>query len=133
VAGLTEQRVVIPYGPRPLQKVLHTALDQHRWAVAVCHRRFGKTVLAVNQLIKCALFCKKPRPRFAYIAPFRNQAKDIAWAYLKHYAAPIPGYEPNESELRISLLNDAQVRIYGADNQVGQHLGRGAPAAAVRP
>jgi phage terminase large subunit len=111
------ERVTIPYAPRPLQRLLHTALDQHRWSVAVCHRRFGKTVLAVNQLIKCALTCDKPRPRFAYIAPFRNQAKDIAWAYLKHYAGPIPGFDPNESELRISLPNDAQIRIYGADNQ----------------
>jgi phage terminase large subunit len=111
------ERVTIPYAPRPLQRVLHSELDRHRWAVAVCHRRFGKTVLAVNQLIKGALTCQKPRPRFAYIAPFRNQAKDIAWAYLKHYAGVIPGYDPNETELKISLPNDAQVRIYGADNQ----------------
>lgn len=109
--------VVIPYAPRPLQQVLHAALDSHRFAVAVCHRRFGKTVLAVNQLIKGALTCRKPRPRFAYIAPFRNQAKDIAWAYLKHYSAPIPGVVPNESELRIDYPNGAQIRIYGADNQ----------------
>lgn len=110
-------RVTIPYAPRPLQRLLHTALDNHRWAVAVCHRRFGKTVLAVNQLIKCALLCEKPRPRFAYIAPFRNQAKDIAWAYLKHYCQPVLSGSPNESELRVDLLNGAQIRIYGADNQ----------------
>lgn len=108
---------MIPYAPRPLQRVLHAELDRHRWAVAVCHRRFGKTVLAVNQLIKCALTCQKPRPRFAYIAPFRNQAKDIAWSYLKHYAGVVPGYDPNETELRVGLPNDAHIRIYGADNQ----------------
>lgn len=100
-----------------MQRLLHSALDRHRWAVAVCHRRFGKTVLAVNQLIKCALTCEKPRPRFAYIAPFRNQAKDIAWTYLKHYSAPIPGVQVNESELRVDYPNGGQVRIYGADNQ----------------
>lgn len=111
------ERVVIPYSPRPLQRVLHAALDSHRWSVAVCHRRFGKTVLAVNQLIKCALTCEKPRPRFAYLAPFRNQAKDIAWAYLKHYSSPLPGVTVNETELRIDYPNGAQVRIYGADNQ----------------
>lgn len=114
------ERVVVPYAPRPLQKVLHAALESHRFAVAVCHRRFGKTVLAVNHLIKGAMTCGKPRPRFAYIAPFRNQAKDIAWAYLKHYTAPIlavSGQVPNESELRVDLPNGAQVRIYGADNQ----------------
>ena len=111
------QECVIPYSPRPLQRVLHAALDSHRFAVAVCHRRFGKTVLAVNQLIKKALLCEKPRPRFAYLAPFRNQAKDIAWAYLKHYTAVIPGVSVNESELRIDLPNGGQIRIYGADNE----------------
>jgi hypothetical protein len=30
-----------------------------RWAVVVCHRRFGKTVLAINQLQKAALLCEK--------------------------------------------------------------------------
>jgi hypothetical protein len=36
---------------------------------------------------KCAL----PNPRFAYIAPQLNQAKDIAWTYLKEYTDFIPG------------------------------------------
>jgi len=110
-------RRVIPYAPRPLQGVLHRALEDHRWAVAVCHRRFGKTVLAINHLIKRALLCPHDRPRFAYLAPFRNQAKDIAWAYLKHYARPVLADSPNESELRVDLLNGATVRIYGADNE----------------
>ncbi len=61
--------------------------------------------------------CTKERPRFAYIAPFRNQAKDIAWAYLKHYTAPIPGALPHETELKVDLPTGAQIRIYGADNQ----------------
>ena len=117
MAAVDAITVTLPYSPRAQQRTLHSALDQHRWVVAVCHRRMGKTVLAVNQLIKCALTCQKSRPRFAYIAPFRNQAKDIAWAYLKHYTAPIPGRDVNESELRIDLPNGSQVRIYGADNQ----------------
>jgi phage terminase large subunit len=117
VAAVATETRVIPYSPRPLQRVLHTALESHRWAVAVCHRRFGKTVLAVNHLIKQAAMCKKPRPRFAYLAPFRNQAKDIAWSYLKHYARPILADTPNESELRVELVNGASIRIYGADNE----------------
>jgi phage terminase large subunit len=113
----TAEAVVIPYAPRPLQQVLHDALDRHRFAVAVCHRRFGKTVLAVNQLQKCALLCQKPRGRFAYIAPFRNQAKDLAWTYMKVYAQAITGIVISESELSITYPNHAQVRIYGADNE----------------
>jgi phage terminase large subunit len=107
---------VVPYGPRPLQRVLHSALDAHRFVVAVCHRRFGKTVLAVNQLQKKALTCSKPRPRFAYIAPTYRQGKAVAWDYMKHYALPIPEHDVNESELRVDYPNGGQMRIYGADN-----------------
>ena len=117
--AVAELRVTIPYQPRPLQKVLHSALDSHRWVVAVCHRRFGKTVLAINQLQKKAMTCDKPRPRFAYIAPTYKQGKAVAWDYLKHYAAPIPGVQVNESELRVDYPNGGQVRIYGADNESG--------------
>src|SRR5690242_9738817 len=110
-------RVQIPYTPRPLQQVLHQALDAVRWAVVVCHRRFGKTVMAVNQLQKRALLCAQPRGRYAYLAPFRNQAKDLAWKYMKLYAQPIPGCDISESELAITYPNGATVRIYGADNE----------------
>lgn len=110
------QQVVIPYAPRPQQVEIHSKLDAHRFGAAVCHRRFGKTVLAVNQLIKGALTCKLPRPRFAYLAPTYRQGKAIAWDYLKHYTNVIPGREFNESELRVDLPNAAQIRIYGADN-----------------
>lgn len=109
--------VQIPYAPRPLQRVIHSALDAHRFAAVVCHRRFGKTVLAVNHLIRAAMRSKLERPRFAYIAPTYRQGKAIAWDYLKHYASVVEGVTVNESELRIDFpLNGAQIRIYGADN-----------------
>lgn len=115
-AGSSVREIVIDYAPRPLQRDLHNALDKKRWVVAVCHRRFGKTVMAVNHLQKAALTCKKERPRFHYIAPTFAQGKSIAWDYLKHYSAPIPGVEKNESELRINYPNGGQVQILGADN-----------------
>lgn len=95
---------------------MHVQADRHRWSVLVCHRRFGKTVWAVNHLQKAALLCKKQRPRFAYIAPTYRQGKAVAWDYMKHFASAIPGREVNESELRIDYPNGGQVRIYGADN-----------------
>ena len=54
--------------------------------------------------------------RYAYVAPFYNQAKDIAWSYLKQYAHPLLAGPPNESELRVDLTNGASVRLYGAEN-----------------
>ncbi len=118
--AIVEQTIVIPYRPRPLQLAIHEALERKRFGAAVCHRRFGKTVLAVNHLQKAATSCTKPRPRFAYIAPTYSQGKSISWDYMKHYAAPIPGHRVHESELRIDYPDTgnggAQVRIFGADN-----------------
>jgi hypothetical protein len=49
---LSKQAVVqIDYTPRPLQLELHQMLDQNRFNVLVMHRRFGKTVCAINHLI----------------------------------------------------------------------------------
>ena len=42
--------ITIPYKPRELQQQVHKNLK--RFNVLVCHRRFGKTVLTVNELIK---------------------------------------------------------------------------------
>lgn len=108
--------VEIPYAPRPLQRVIHEALNTHRFSVAVCHRRFGKTTASLNHLQKCATTLQRPRPRFAYLAPTYRQGKAVAWDFLKHYAAPIPHHTVNETELRIDYPNGGQVRIYGADN-----------------
>lgn len=60
-----------------------------------------------------------PPGRFGYLAPFRNQAKKIAWLYLKHYASPLIqiGGKVNESELTITMPhNGATIELYGADN-----------------
>lgn len=86
-----------------------------RWGIVVAHRRAGKTVACVQKLVKAALECGKREGRFAYVAPLYNQAKDIAWLYLKHYARAL-GADTNESELRIDLPNSARIRLYGADN-----------------
>jgi hypothetical protein len=108
------QRVVIPYCPREPFKPFHNR--QQRFGAIVAHRRAGKTVSAINELIKAALTCSKPNPRFAYVAPYFAQAKDVAWSYVKHYTGVIPGAEVNESELRVDLPGGGRVRLYGADN-----------------
>ena len=45
-------KVTIPYTPRKQQAFIHTELDKHRFSVLCCHRRFGKTVMLINHLIK---------------------------------------------------------------------------------
>lgn len=106
----------IPYTPRYPQDEIHKQLESHRFSVLVAHRRLGKTVLAVNHLIKMAICDQKERGFYAYIAPFRVQAKQIAWAYLKHYTSVIPMIKTNEGELSITFPTGATIRIFGADN-----------------
>ena len=87
-----------------------------RWAVAVAHRRAGKTVACVMDLIDAALRCDKQDGRYAYIAPFYSQSKDVSWTYFQRYAGKVPGTTFNESELRVDFPNGARIRLYGADN-----------------
>lgn len=109
-------KVFIPYEPRHIQGYIHEQLEKYRWSVLVIHRRYGKTVMLVNHLIKMALKCIKERPRFIYMAPFAKQAKKLAWDYFKFYCDPIPGRNFNESELRVDLPNGARIYLCGADN-----------------
>ena len=102
------------YTPRNWQAEVHRNLK--RFSVLVCHRRAGKTVLAVMHLIHKALFINSPNGRFAYIAPLMRQAKAIAWPYLRRYGQMIPDCKINESELYIQFRNGSQIRVYGADN-----------------
>jgi phage terminase large subunit len=108
------RRVTIPYQPRSQQAALHA--DTHRFKVLVAHRRFGKTMFCLNELIKGAAKCTLPQPRFAYLAPYLNQAKDITWSTLKHLTAPVPGLKSREDETWVELPGERRIRIYGADN-----------------
>ena len=110
-------RIIIPYEPRSLWgSEIHNGLDAHRFSVLVAHRRFGKTVGVINHLLRDALITRKKAARYGYIAPYRNQAKSIAWDYLKHYSAVVPGVKFNEGELSVDYPNGARIRLFGADN-----------------
>jgi phage terminase large subunit len=90
---------------------------QKRWSCLVAHRRAGKTVACIQDLIKQAIESEKPQPRLAYIAPTYSQAKDVAWSYLKQYTFEIPGIDKSESELAITFpTNGGRIRLYGAEN-----------------
>ena len=105
---------IIPYAPRPLQWRFHQ--QRTRFCVLLCHRRFGKTVAAVNDLLRAALRTSRTDWRAAYAAPYLGQAKAVAWDYLRHFAGVIPGTRFHEGELRCDLPNGARIRLYGTDN-----------------
>ena len=108
------RQIEIAYAPRRQFSSFHERTQ--RWAILVCHRRAGKTVAALNDVIRRAIDERKPDGRYAFVAPFFNQVKDLAWSYLKRYSAPILAEAPREAELSVSLINGARIRLYGGDN-----------------
>jgi hypothetical protein len=106
--------IEIPYKPREHQLALHEALDNNRFVVGVMHRRFGKTVAAINQIVKQAIECQLEAPRYAYVAPTYAQAKRIAFDYLVKYTRPL-GAVANISELRVDFWG-RRISLYGAEN-----------------
>ena len=106
--------IQIPYEPRPLQEKIHNELK--RFNVICCHRRFGKTVFAINHLIMTA--CEITNSRLAYIAPTYRQGKAVAYDYLKEYTEPLMklGGKRHETELKVDLWNGSRIQIFGSDN-----------------
>ena len=100
------------YESRPVFEDFHER--EERWAVIVAHRRCGKTVACINDLIRRALEEDKENGRYAYVAPYYSQAKTIAWDYLKQYAEPAT-VKANQSELWVELVNGSRIRLFGGD------------------
>jgi phage terminase large subunit len=111
---LREIRIDLGYRPRSIFVPFHKRTQ--RRAVLVVHRRAGKTVANLADLIDAALRCPLERPRYAYLAPLYKQAKAVAWDYLKAMTAALPGRVAHEAELRVELPNGARIQLYGADN-----------------
>jgi hypothetical protein len=112
--------VNLGYKPRRWQRLVHEA--RKRFSVLVLHRRAGKTVFSIHELVlgnpkrgfKGAL--NTPDGRFAYVAPYYAQAKAVAWDILKKVCINVPGTVVRESELKVEFPNGATIRLFGADN-----------------
>ena len=109
-----DEVIEIQYAPREQQQQIHDLMDSKRFAVVVAHRRMGKTVSAINHLIRDAVLNHNEAPRYAYIAPTYSQAKRIAWDYLVKYVEPL-GAVANIAELRIDFWG-RRIQLYGSDN-----------------
>jgi len=76
------------------------AIDTHRFRVVNCGRRWGKTTLAILEMVAKAIY--KDDARVVYIAPTYQQARDIAWNELKRICLPISS-AINEARLEITV------------------------------
>lgn len=76
--------------------------DNHRFRIVNAGRRFGKTVLAVEELIFAAVSSNEGN--IAYVAPTYAQARDISWEILKKRVSNIKA-DINESRLEMRIPN----------------------------
>ena len=118
-AAHSRRRFIVAVNPVPSRPVRCITVDSPN-SLYLCGKQYiptHNTVAAINDLIRAAVTCKSPMPLFGYVAPFRSQAKKVAWEYLKTYAKPIikPG-GINEAELEVRLMNGAKIALFGADN-----------------
>jgi phage terminase large subunit len=92
-----------------------STLSKKRWRYVVAHRRAGKSVAFINDLIRAALQNNRdvPAPRYAYVGPTFAQAKDLVWNYIKQYTRDLPGTTYLESELTCKLPTGALITLYG--------------------
>jgi hypothetical protein len=88
-------------------------LCSKRFRVLVAGRRFGKTHLALTELIRAAW---GPGRKAWYVAPTYRQAKRVAWKTLKRMTKPYWAAKPNETDLTIELISGGSISLRGADN-----------------
>ena len=136
------QEVSTGYKPRPLQAAMHLALrsggvnqdERVRFSCLAIHRRFGKSVFAINELIDAAMTCDKLNPRVFYMAATYRQCKSIAWDYVKEFTRNIPDMQYSETELTavfpkveieingVKKISQAKLILLGSD-QYDSHRG----------
>jgi PBSX family phage terminase large subunit len=102
------------------------AKDRHRFRVLNCGRRFGKTILAVEEMVGVAI--KKKDRRVAYFAPTRDDAREITWALLTKKCENVITYK-NESLLNIRIMTEdggeSTIALYGWESVQERGKGRG--------
>ena len=123
---------VIPLYPQQ-KEIFDAVLNNYKnFIVLMCHRRFGKDLVAWQTLISYA--CKH-KGIYYYIAPFRKQVKeiiidglmqnDVGTAFMDMLPDELiktttTGSKVNLGELSIELFNGSKIFFRGADNIDGQ-------------
>jgi hypothetical protein len=109
------QRLKVPFKPHPFQAEIIENLK--RFNILVCHRRFGKTTLVINLLLRWALAATEKRRAWCggYAFPIYRQAKEVAWSMLTYYSSILPKdfVQLNIAELTMTLANGSRIFLKG--------------------
>ncbi len=87
--------------------------SEQRFRILVAGRRFGRTYLALTELIRGAW---GPGRIAWYVCPTYRQAKRVAWKPLKSMTKEYWAKLPNETDLTIELTSGGIISLRGADN-----------------
>lgn len=122
-------RTEIDLGYRPRDQQARVHRERTRFCTVTAHRRWGKTELALADLLDVAL--RTPNALCGYFAPYRHQAKSVAWGRLKNLCRPIPGTQFLEVELKVVLPNGSVLQLYGAVDGADHARGLGFDAVVL--
>ena len=81
-----------------------------RFRVLVAGRRFGKTELALAEILRAA---RRANQRIWYLGPSIDQSRRIFWERIKDQTETFWAKRPNETQMRIDLLNGSQIIVGG--------------------
>lgn len=102
------------YNPHKGQRRIHRS--KARFRVVACGRRFGKTLMACNEIVKFALDYKNAS--CAWVAPWFRQAK-IAYRLIRRAFAKTGNriiVRKSDSELRFEFANGSVIQFFSAEN-----------------
>src|SRR3990167_5564821 len=88
--------------------------DSARFVVLVAGRRFGKTILAIVDLIASSFANAKTRSW--YISPSYRQSEMIAWKMCLEMIPKEAIAKKDETRLELNLVNGSEIALKGADN-----------------
>lgn len=117
-------KVILPhqFTPRPYQVASNRAYFIHgkRFSIEVLHRRAGKSKNALNFILAAAM---QRVGSYYHTFPELTQARRAIWngidkdgkRYLDHIPNQLIAGLPNNSDMRINLINGSSIQLAGAD------------------
>lgn len=87
-------------------------LDDSRFKVAACGRRYGKSYLSTYIILTKAL---QKKGNYFFVSPTFQQSRQIIWDILKNKTRDKLSAKVNESRLEIELINGSKIFLKGAD------------------
>ncbi len=102
------------YAPHTGQKKIHRS--KKRFRVVACGRRYGKTLLACNEIVGFAL--SHSNANCAWVAPWFRQSK-VAYRLIRRAFAKSGNQvivNKSDSELRLEFANGSVIQFFSAEN-----------------